>query len=387
MTGSTNRDVMLVSNYRPKLLLDSTLASSPTFPIPSLAHFANAPKSQAGAAAAFTVDLLIYPLDTLKTRRQSQDFLQTFADPAAKTKAPSRQLFRGLYQGIGIVIVATLPAAGTFFTTYEAAKTFLGRHVGPADGAAGGGRKKLVNLPQPLVHSAASAFAEMASCVVLTPAEVIKQNAQMVQSQQPGAPKSGAVTGSSSMKALRQLASGGGASAGKKLLSGYTAMVARNLPFTAIQFPIFEHVRELMWKKGKDGKQQEPSLWRTGWITGTSAGLAGSFAAVVTTPMDVVKTRMMLQAGSDEQQAAKNQPGATTEASKQAAVKKVRDSRGGLAVARQVLRERGVPGLFRGAVLRAAWTAVGSGLYLGMYEVSKVWLTRGRTSEEDSSFP
>ncbi|KAK7964058.1 hypothetical protein PG996_008252 [Apiospora saccharicola] len=349
MSGSTNRDVML-----------------------------------AGAAAAFTVDLLIYPLDTLKTRQQSQDFLQTFADPAAKTKAPSRQLFRGLYQGIGIVIVATLPAAGTFFTTYEAAKTFLGRHVGPADATAGG-RKKLINLPQPLVHSAASAFAEMASCVVLTPAEVIKQNAQMVQSQQPGAPNSGAVTGSSSMKALRQLASGGGASAGKKLLSGYTAMVARNLPFTAIQFPIFEHVRELMWKKGKDG--QDPSLWRTGWITGTSAGLAGSFAAVVTTPMDVVKTRMMLQAGSDEQQAAKNQPGATTEASKQAAVKKVRDSRSGLAVARQVLRERGVPGLFRGAVLRAAWTAVGSGLYLGMYEVSKVWLTRGRAIEEDSSFP
>lgn len=227
----------------------------------------------------------------------------------------------------------------------------------------------------------------MASCVVLTPAEVIKQNAQMVQRQQPGAPGSGVVTGSSSMKALRQLAGGGGA--GRKLLSGYTAMVARNLPFTAIQFPIFEHVRELMWKKGKDqdGKPQEPSLWRTGWITGTSAGLAGSFAAVVTTPMDVVKTRMMLQAGSDEQQATKNQPGSTTEASKQAALKKVRDSRGGLAVARQVLRERGVPGLFRGAVLRAAWTAVGSGLYLGMYEVSKVWLTRGRASEEDSSFP
>ncbi|KAK7911876.1 mitochondrial carrier domain-containing protein [Apiospora marii] len=350
MSGSTNRDVML-----------------------------------AGAAAAFTVDLLIYPLDTLKTRQQSQDFLQTFADPAAKTKAPPRHLFRGLYQGIGIVIVATLPAAGTFFTTYEAAKTFLGRHVGPADGRT----KKLVNLPQPLVHSAASAFAEMASCVVLTPAEVIKQNAQMVQRQQSGASSNGnpGITGSSSMKALRQLASGGGASAGRKLLSGYTAMVARNLPFTALQFPIFEHVRGLMWKKGEEGKQQEPSLWRTGWITGTSAGLAGSFAAVVTTPMDVVKTRMMLQAGSDEQQATKNQPGATTEASKQAAVKKVRGSRGGLAVARQVLRERGVPGLFRGAVLRAAWTAVGSGLYLGMYEVSKVWLTRGRASEEDSSFP
>ncbi|KAK7959683.1 uncharacterized protein PG986_004537 [Apiospora aurea] len=356
MSGSTNRDVML-----------------------------------AGAAAAFTVDLLIYPLDTLKTRQQSQDFLQTFADPAAKTKAPPRQLFRGLYQGIGIVIVATLPAAGTFFTTYEAAKTFLGRHVGPADhaaaaAAAGGGRKKLVNLPQPLVHSAASAFAEMASCVVLTPAEVIKQNAQMVQRQQPGPSSSGgAISGSSSIKALRQLA--GGAGAGRKLLSGYTAMVARNLPFTAIQFPIFEHVRELMWKKGNSRTKEESSLWRTGWVTGTSAGLAGSFAAVVTTPMDVVKTRMMLMAGGGDggQKRKEGKEGVPAE-TKQAA--KAKDARGGLAVARQVLRERGVPGLFRGAVLRAAWTAVGSGLYLGMYEVSKVWLTRGRASdEEDGSFP
>ncbi|KAK8029826.1 S-adenosylmethionine mitochondrial carrier protein [Apiospora rasikravindrae] len=328
MSGSTNRDVMI-----------------------------------AGAAAAFTVDLLIYPLDTLKTRQQSQDFLQTFTDPATKTKAPSRQLFRGLYQGIGIVIVATLPAAGTFFTTYEAAKAFLGRHVGPADHAAAGGRKKLINLPQPLVHSAASAFAEMASCVVLTPAEVIKQNAQMVQRQQ-GAP---GIVGSSSVKALRQLA--GGAGAGRKLLSGYTAMVARNLPFTAIQFPIFEHVRGAHVDAGPPERGKR-------------------FAAVVTTPMDVVKTRMMLMAGGDDekkQEKKESKQGVPTE-TKEAA--KAKNARGGLVVARQVLRERGVPGLFRGAVLRAVWTAVGSGLYLGMYEVSKVWLTRGRTSdEEDSSFP
>ncbi|KAK8116728.1 uncharacterized protein PG998_005009 [Apiospora kogelbergensis] len=377
MSGSTNRDVMLVSTFP---------ARTEPSPRTTFAHAqpANAFR-QAGAAAAFTVDLLIYPLDTLKTRQQSQDFLQTFADPSKKTKAPSRQLFRGLYQGIGIVIVATLPAAGTFFTTYEAAKTFLGRHVGPAEkgGRTGG---KLLNLPQPLVHSAASAFAEMASCVVLTPAEVIKQNAQMVQRQQ-GAPSSGgAISGSSSMKALRQLV--GGAGTGRKLLSGYTAMVARNLPFTAIQFPIFEHVRSLMWRRSQGGGKEDISLWRTGWVTGSSAGMAGSFAAVITTPMDVVKTRMMLMAGDGgdgkQQQKEGKQPGVPTE-TKQAA--KARDTRGGIAVARQVLRERGVPGLFRGAVLRAAWTAVGSGLYLGMYEVSKVWLTRGRAGEEDSSFP
>lgn len=50
--------------------------------------------------------MLIYPLDTLKTRYQSQDFLPKIA--AAKPLA-----LRGLYQGVGSVILATLPAGTT----------------------------------------------------------------------------------------------------------------------------------------------------------------------------------------------------------------------------------------------------------------------------------
>ncbi|KAK9774156.1 hypothetical protein AB5N19_06846 [Seiridium cardinale] len=322
----------------------------------------------AGAAAAFTVDLLVYPLDTLKTRKQSQDFLRTFSDPTTKTKVPASQLFRGLYQGIGIVIVATLPAAGTFFSVYEGAKTFFGRHGSS------------VGLPQPVIHSAASAVAEMASCVVLTPAEVIKQNAQML-STRPGTEGK-----STSLEALRQL-KGHGTS--RRLLSGYTAMVARNLPFTAIQFPIFEYARTKIWDRRSGMKndgtghrfEREQSLVETGMITGISAGLAGSFAAVITTPMDVVKTRMMLMGGDgqDAKQGAHDRNGTPQQESR-------RHSKGGLAVAKQVFKERGIPGLFRGSVLRAVWTAIGSGLYLGMYEVSKVWLTRGKEIDE-KSFP
>lgn len=322
------------------------------------------------------MDLIIYPLDTLKTRQQSRDFLKTFADPSAKTKLPSRQLFRGLYQGIGIVIVATLPAAGTFFTTYEAAKSFLGREGGSPLGGL---------LPQPLVHSGASAIAECASCLVLTPSEVVKQNAQMLQE------RAGTSRRSASLQALRQLA--GGAGATRKLLSGYTVLVARNLPFTAIQFPIFEFTRERIWgrRAGANGKGADKSgtegkrdLLETGLVTGTSAGLAGSFAAIVTTPMDVVKTRMMLAAGSDRdvKQGAHDRMGAPQGTSGYKA-------QGGFAVAREVVLERGVAGLFRGAVLRAVWTAVGSGLYLGTYEVAKMWLARrkGGDLDEDRGFP
>ncbi|KAI1493604.1 mitochondrial S-adenosylmethionine transporter [Biscogniauxia mediterranea] len=348
----------------------------------------------AGAAAAFTVDMLIYPLDTLKTRQQSRDFVRTFATTTttggAKGKLPPRQLFRGLYQGIGIVVVATLPAAGVFFTTYEAAKSFLLSR-----------EKHSLLLPQPLVHAAASATAECASCLVLTPAEVVKQNAQMLLRRPPpsssppdhhpdrGGSRSASASASTSLEALRRLR-------GRSLLSGYAALVARNLPFTALQFPLFEHARETLWgyhlrrrrrRKGKgDGvgkgesesgeKKKNQGLLETGVVTGLSAGLAGSFAAAVTTPMDVVKTRLMLAAG-DERAGSRSSSSSSS------------SSKGGrsVLVVREVLAEQGVPGLFRGALLRSVWTAVGSGLYLGMYEVAKVWLTRGDGNNGDDSFP
>lgn len=129
--------------------------------------------------------------------------------------------------------------------------------------------------------------------------------------------------------------------------------MARNLPFTAIQFPIFEYVRQKVWER-RGGTSQAPGklLVETGIITGLSAASAGAFAAWITTPSDVVKTRMMLRAGE-----------------------KPSERPGSLAVAQEVYRTRGIRGLFRGGVFRSAWTALGSGLYLGTYEMSKVWLT------------
>ncbi|KAK7741872.1 hypothetical protein SLS53_004939 [Cytospora paraplurivora] len=364
---------------------------------------------RAGAAAAFTVDLLVYPLDTIKTRYQSQDYLKTFARSGSVKQAPSN-VFRGLYQGVGSVIIATLPAAGIFFTTYEASKTFYsGLSRSLPDGLA---------LPTPVVHSLASGTAELASCLVLTPAEVIKQNAQMIRAGG-GPSRTGPGAGwrnSTSVQALKMITNSGGfAGAAHRLLTGYTALAARNLPFTALQFPIFEGMRRRLWERQdaqqsaaltvKDGsggvgggerKVESAALARgllqTGYINGASAAVSGAFAAAVTTPTDVVKTRMMLFAGEYEQQkrefgektaaaGSRGHEGHDTQRRLESAAR--RQQLNGLQVAKLVYQERGVKGLFRGGLLRAGWTAVGSGLYLGTYEVAKVWL-KG-TSEGDEN--
>ncbi|PHH63341.1 hypothetical protein CDD81_6038 [Ophiocordyceps australis] len=295
----------------------------------------------AGAAAAFTVDVLVYPLDTLKTRYQSQDYLKTYAPGSNKPLA-----IRGLYQGIGSVVLATLPAAGLFFSTYEKAKH--------------GFSTSLPRLPAPMVHSLASGVAEMASCLVLAPAEVVKQNAQMLRDKAtakgPGR--------SSSVQAFRQLA---GPGAWRRLFTGYTALVARNLPFTALQFPMFEHMRSRLWawRRGRQGDTAGQGLVETGLVAGASAGGAGAVAAFATTPSDVVKTRMMLMAGSGH--------GATTGTATSSSRKQ-----GSWAVTQLVYDQRGIRGLFRGGLFRSAWTALGSSLYLGTYDMAKLWLRRSK---------
>jgi len=63
----------------------------------------------AGAFAAFAVDLLVYPLDTLKTRIQSPDYKKIYYD-ASRNATNRKVLFRGLYQGVGSVILITIPS-------------------------------------------------------------------------------------------------------------------------------------------------------------------------------------------------------------------------------------------------------------------------------------
>lgn len=75
----------------------------------NLSFFYRLSFSQAGAIAASVVDLCVYPLDTLKTR------LQLKPQQLAQSFPQNRGLYSGLYQGVGSVVVATLPAAGLSF--------------------------------------------------------------------------------------------------------------------------------------------------------------------------------------------------------------------------------------------------------------------------------
>ncbi|KAF2002913.1 mitochondrial carrier [Amniculicola lignicola CBS 123094] len=337
----------------------------------------------AGAVAAFTVDLLVYPLDTLKTRIQSPKYAKLYVNAA--TQKPNPTLFRGLYQGLGSVIIATLPSSGAFFTTYEHTKSLFTR-LNPSTTTHPNGL-----VPTPIIHATASSLAELVSCAILTPAEVVKQNAQMVSSSSPT---------NATIQTLAKFKSNPLA-----LWRGYTALAGRNLPFTALQFPMFERTKERIKEyRGRRGLTTG-TLWESGWITAVSAGGAGTIAAVVTTPVDVVKTRIMLSAVEDAGNEAaasmsKSNTGGSTEGLVDAFGKSVEGSketvksaakslnpllsakqkgkRSAWKIGQEIVAEKGVRGLWRGGALRGVWTFVGSGLYLGAYESGRVFLARRR---------
>lgn len=263
--------------------------------------------------------------------------------------------------------------AGAFFTTYEGTKSVLGQ----------------TSLPTPITHSVASSAGELVSCLILTPAEVLKQNAQMVSRRHHSPTSSKVFDGNATIQAIRKFNSP------TQLWRGYTALAGRNLPFTAMQFPMFEHLRTSIHTYRKQKGTSTGSLWETATVTAISAGSAGSIAAVVTTPIDVVKTRIMLSAADSDQPRGEEQrkiikevvaqgkdPKAEIEKSQQAA----RSGRaGGWAVGKEILRTEGVKGLFRGGALRGAWTALGSGLYLGVYESGRRYLEGRRTSAQEGA--
>lgn len=175
-----------------------------------------------------------------------------------------------------------------------------------------------------LVHMVAASAGEVAACAVRVPTEVVKQRAQA--SQHP-----------SSLAALQHILaqrhSRGLVHVWRELYRGWMITIIREVPFTVIQFPLWEALKR--WRRQSAGKDT---------ISGMEGGLLGSVAGAVaagmTTPLDVLKTRMML--------AKEKMPMFT--------------------MLRDILRESGPRAFFAGIGPRVGWISAGGAIFLGSYQ-------------------
>ena len=253
----------------------------------------------AGGLAGTAVDVTLFPLDTIKTRLQSSKGFWASGG------------FRRIYGGILPAASASAPSAALFFCTYELFKVVVGYHF--------------PHLQSPWVHMLAATAGEVAACVVRVPCEVIKQRTQTSRGLRPSQVFKAAIE-SEGIRGLYR---------------GYLTTLSREIPFSFIQFPLWEYLKA-SWSDSHGGHPVEP------WQGAMCGALAGAVAAALTTPLDVAKTRVMLAKTGDME---------------------VKASMAGLLV--MIGREEGLKGLFSGFVPRVCWIGLGGFIFLGAYEQGK----------------
>ena len=209
----------------------------------------------AGVLAGAVADGLLYPLDTLRARVQVKVVHTGMVRELIEVVRMSG--VQALYKGLPLQMVASGPGCGIFYFVYEHLQVAL--------------TPCMSNKPSR--SSAAAAVACFASLAVFTPVEVIKQRAMVAN-------------GVGSLPLLRAMLRKHGPLGffgGGRGLSG----VLTSVPYSAIYFLVYE---SLLSRRASVHKDTAVSFRDTVWY-GMAAGVA---AASLTTPCDVVRTRLQV---------------------------------------------------------------------------------------------
>uniref|UniRef100_A0ACD5YRV9 Uncharacterized protein n=2 Tax=Avena sativa TaxID=4498 RepID=A0ACD5YRV9_AVESA len=214
----------------------------------------------AGAVAGTVVSISLHPVDTVKTIIQANSSGQSsFYHILRRTLAERGVL--GLYGGLASKIACSAPISAIYTLTYEIVKGAL-----------------LPTLPKDyhsIAHCAAGGCSSIATSFVFTPSECIKQQMQVGSQYQ------------NCWKALVGCLHRGGIAS---LYAGWGAVLCRNIPHSVIKFYAYESLKQLLLNASPANAKLDSSQ------TLFCGGFAGSTAALFTTPFDVVKTRVQLQA-------------------------------------------------------------------------------------------
>ncbi|PSC68296.1 putative S-adenosylmethionine carrier chloroplastic isoform X1 [Micractinium conductrix] len=258
----------------------------------------------AGATAGCAVEAALYPIDTVKTRLQA---MRSGGGIRALLQAGGG---RSLYAGVWGNLVGVAPASAIFMAVYEPVKQAVMARVGEQRHYLG-----------PLAGGVA---AGLASSLVRVPTEVVKTRMQTGEFKH-------------AFTALRTIIAKEGR---RGMFAGYGSFLLRDLPFDAIEFGAYETSKTLYSKFVK--RDLHPAEH-----SGLGA-VAGAVTGLLTTPLDVLKTRLMLQGASGQY-------------------------KGVIDCATKIMREEGTAALFRGWEPRVMWIGIGGSVFFTVLEASKTF--------------
>ncbi|CDP12870.1 unnamed protein product [Coffea canephora] len=288
----------------------------------------------AGGTAGVVVETALYPIDTIKTRLQAEMFGFFFSpsffciiqsvvadESSSAAQGGGKINLRGLYSGLTGNLAGVLPASAVFVGVYEPTK-----------------QKLLKLFPEKfsaVAHLTAGAIGGIAASLIRVPTEVVKQRMQTRQFASPP-------------DAVRLIISKEGF---RGLYAGYKSFLLRDLPFDAIQFCIYEQLR-IGYKMAAKRDLNDPENAAIG-------AFAGALTGAITTPLDVIKTRLMVQGSTNQY-------------------------RGVFDCVQAIVREEGPPALLKGFGPRVLWIGIGGSIFFGVLESAKRFLSQRHNTSDKS---
>lgn len=276
----------------------------------------------AGTLARTMSQVIVHPIDTIKTRLQVKTPVEKLMRWRTKIKAQTfsvslagRQmgkvqnvLYRGprdIYLGVSGAAVATLGVGYLYFTTYHLVKREM--------------EKRLRGTPyeSSAPHVVSASAGAMVSAVLRVPGDTVKHCVQ-------------AYLYPNCWVGLRDIVTENGL---KGLYRGFGPTLIRDVPEIAIQFTLYEALRRAVVERRGSSRLTTYEHLLLG-------GVAGSVAATCTMPLDYIKT--VVQCGRRE---------------------------GILQVLIGTLKTEGLGGLFKGMPARVSMTATMSACFFGLVEI------------------
>lgn len=219
----------------------------------------------------------VYPIDLVKTRMQAQKHNALYANSLDCLKKILRaEGFRGLYSGLGAQLIGVAPEKAIKLTVND-----LVRGIGTDDNG------KITMKWEILAGMTAG------GCQVIftNPLEIVKIRLQMQGNVKPVGPGEIPLKHLTASQIVRQLGLRG-------LYKGASACLLRDMPFSAIYFPVYANLKKYMF--GFDPSDQTKKQRLSTWQLLVSGALAGAPAAFFTTPADVIKTRLQVAGKKNE---------------------------------------------------------------------------------------
>ncbi|QLG71297.1 hypothetical protein HG535_0B03360 [Zygotorulaspora mrakii] len=275
-----------------------------------------------GSIAGCIGATVVYPIDLVKTRLQTQRSVTQYKNSIdCFVKIFSREGIRGLYSGLGPQLMGVAPEKAIKLTVNDYMRKTLGDKSGK------------LSLTQEIASGASAGACQV---VFTNPLEIVKIRLQ-VRSEY--VTENIGKSQETAFEIVKKLGFTG-------LYRGICACLMRDVPFSAIYFPTYAHIKRDIFNFDPQDDTKRSRL-KT-WELLLAGGLAGMPSAFLTTPFDVIKTRLQVDPRKGE------------------------TPYGGiLHAAKTILKEESFRSFFKGGAARVLRSSPQFGFTLAAYELFK----------------